>query len=571
MGPRVIERLRIEQLALVDELELAFGPGLNVLTGETGAGKSIVLGALALLAGARAQPDAVREGADQAVVEAVFETSGLPALEADLAARGFEVEGHELIVRRTVSRSGRSRAWLGGHLVPIATLSELLADRIEISSQHASQALLRPEVQGRLLDECGGLAVERRRVEEGVRELRERDDEIARLRADAEERARREDYLAFQVAEIDEAALDVEEIEGLSAEHRRLVHAERLKGDAARAAASLQGEVSAPEVPGAIDATADAARLVAEVAELDPSLRALAERLVAARTELDDVAADLERYSSSVESDPARLDRVEARIQQFERLRRKYGESAEAILAFRAEAERERAALAGSDEQLDKLVAERAAAHEGVARAAARLTRGRRKAATALAAQAQDAIRDLALADAVFEIALEPVAPPEGLPCGPAGAESVDFRFSANPGEGVRPLRRVASGGELSRIFLALKNVLRRTGAGMVLVFDEVDSGVGGAVADRVGAVLGALASEHQVLCITHLPQIAAQQGAHFRVQKGRAGTRTTTGVARLSDRERVEELARMAGGETVTDATRRHARALLKEARAGD
>ena len=304
LGRRMIERLRIEQLALVESLELEFDRGLNVLTGETGAGKSIVLGALALLAGARAGADVIREGADQATVEAVFDTKALPALEAELAERGFDVEGHELIVRRVVSRAGRSRAWMGGHLVPIATLAEVFSDRIEISSQHASQALLRPEVQGLLLDRSGGLEAQRGRVEDGIRELRERDAEIVRLRADADERTRREDYLAFQIAEIDEAAIDVDEIAGLDAEHGRLVHGERLQADASRAATALQGDPSASDAAGAIDQVGAAARLLEVLAGLDPSLRGLADRLDGARAELDDIAADLERYASSVEVDP---------------------------------------------------------------------------------------------------------------------------------------------------------------------------------------------------------------------------------------------------------------------------
>ena len=564
----MIERLRIEQLALVEKLELEFDAGLNVLTGETGAGKSIVLGALSLLAGARAGADVIREGADQAIVEAVFNTEGLPALEAELAARGFEVDAHELIVRRIVSRAGRSRAWMGGNLVPIATLAEVFSDRIEISSQHASQALLRPEVQGLLLDRSGGLEADRGRVENGIRELRERDAEIARLRADADERTRREDYLAFQIAEIDEAAIDVDEIAGLDTEHGRLVHGERLQTEAGRAATGLQGDPSVPEAAGAIDQVGAAARLAEDLAELDPSLRSLADRLGSARAELEDIGADLERYASSVEVDPARLVQVEERIQQFERLRRKYGETAEAILAFRDEAARERASLAGSDERLEKLEAEREAAHASVGRAAAKLTKGRRKTAKSLAREAQAGIRELALAEAVLEIALEPVEPPGGLPCGSTGAESVDFRFTANPGEPARPLRKVASGGELSRIFLALKNVLRRADAGMVLVFDEVDAGIGGAVAERVGGVLGSMAAEHQVLCITHLPQIAVQGETHFQVRKAAQKGRTRTDVVRLAERERVDEIARMAGGESVTDATRKHARALLRGAR---
>ena len=564
----MIERLRIEQLALVEELELEFDDGLNVLTGETGAGKSIVLGALSLLAGARAGADVIREGADEAVVEAVFDTERLPELEAELAERGLEVEGHELIVRRLVSRAGRSRAWLGGNLVPIATLAEVFADRIEISSQHASQALLRPEVQGLLLDRSGGLEADRGRVVEGVADLRERDAEIDRLRADADERARREDYLAFQIAEIDEAEIDIEEVAGLASEHARLVHGERLQTDAGHAAAHLQGDPAVPEAPGATDRVGAATRLAEDLAELDPSLKALAGRLAGARAELEDIGADLERYASTVDVDPARLVHVEERIQQFERLRRKYGETAEAILTFREEAARERAALAGSDERLEKLLAERESAHASVARTAAKLTKGRKKTAKGLAKESEAAIRELALAEAVLEIALEPAEPPAGLPCGPAGAETVDFRFSANPGEPPRPLRKVASGGELSRIFLALKNVLRRAGAGMVLVFDEVDAGIGGAVAERVGGVLASLSAEHQVLCITHLPQIAVQGETHFQVRKSSKKGRTRTDVVRLAERERVDEVARMAGGESVTEATRKHARALLRGAR---
>ena len=565
----MIERLRIEELALVERLELEFGSGLNVLTGETGAGKSIVLGALALLAGGRAQADAVREGSDTAVVEAVFDTAGLPSLEAELAERGLESDGHELIVRRSVSRNGRSRAWIGGQLVPIATLAELLSDRIEISSQHASQALLRPEVQGRLLDASGGLLGDGERVALGIGELRERDQEIARLTADADERARREDYLAFQIEEIDEAGIDPEELAGLGAEHGRLVHAERLKGESARAAAEILGDPSVSEIPGAADRTGAAARVLEELAELDPALATIAERLVAARTELDDLGAEVERYAAGIEIDPARLVAVEERIQQFERLRRKYGETAEAILQFREQAASERSALAGSDERLGKLASERAAAHAAIAKRAAKLTRARKKTAKTLAAEAEAAIRELALAEARFEVALDPVAPPEGLPCHAFGLETTEFRFSANPGERARALRKVASGGELSRIFLALKNVLRRTEAGMVLVFDEVDTGIGGAVAEKVGGVLGSLAGEHQVLCITHLPQIAAQAAHHFEVRKATDAGRTRTELVRLTEKQRIDELARMAGGETITAATRRHARALLEEARA--
>lgn len=566
----MIERLRIRQLALVEELELCFGPGLNLLTGETGAGKSIVLGALDLLAGGRADREAIREGAEEATVEAVFDISGLEDLEAALALRGLEAEEGALIVRRTVSRQGRGRAWVGGRLVPIATLAELFDGRIEVSSQHASQALLRPEVQSRLLDRHGGLQGQRRAVEEGVRELRARAAELARLRGEAEERARREDFLAFQVNEIDEAELGEDEDEALTAEHQRLVHGERLGGETRAAVMALSGDPagdsSVEHGSGAADLLSEARRTLEALAQLDPTLAPLAERLGEAHTEILDLARDLERYADGVEADPARLTQVEARIQVIEGLRRKYGRRIAEMLAFRKQAALELAGLGSSDERMRELEIEQRAEFERVAKLAGRLGRARRKAARNLTAALRDATRQLAMSDAEVEVSLQPVSPEPDLPCGPSGSELVEILFSANRGEAPRPLRKVASGGELSRLFLALKNVLRQETAGMVLVFDEVDAGIGGAVAERVGGTLGSLAQDHQVLCITHLPQIAAQPGTHFRVSKFVAGGRTLTRLDPLDAEGRVEEIARMAGGEEPGEETRKHARALLEQ-----
>ena len=564
----MIERLKIRELALVEELELELAPGLNVFTGETGAGKSIVLGALALVAGARAQADAVREGAEEARVEALFDTRALPELEAALAARGLERDGAELIVRRTLARSGRSRAWLGADLVPVGALAELLGDVVEVSSQHASLALLRPEAQGRLLDAYGDCLALRAEVEAGVRALRARDEEIARLAAEAEERARRNDYLGFQLRELEEARLDLDEARAVGDEHRRLANAELLRGESQVAAALLLGDPEQPEARGASDLVSGAASKLGTLAALDPSLASVAERLHAARTELGDLAADLERYAGRSESDPARLAELDGRLRDLERVRRKYGGSLEAAIARRDSIAGELATLAGSDDRLRKLESERAAEHAGVARAAARLSRERERAARALGEAASAALQELALEQARFAVELLPVEPPAGLPCGASGAETAEFRFVANPGEPLRPLRSVVSGGELSRVFLALKEVLRVAGAGRVLVFDEVDAGIGGAVAERVGARLAALASRHQVLCITHLPQIAAYAERHFRVEKESAGGRTRTGVGVLDEAGRVAEIARMAGGAQVGAATRDHARALLSEAR---
>ncbi len=559
----MIELLRIENLAVVERAELAFGPGLNVVTGETGAGKSIVLGALALLAGGRASADAVRARADEAVVEAVFSTRALPELEAELARRGLGTPEHELVVRRTVSRNGRSRAQVAGQLVPVSLLAELFEGRLEISSQHESQALLRPETHGLLLDAHGESLPLRESVRSAYAALRALDEELARLRAEAAERERREDFLSFQVRELDEAKLRPGEREALGAERGRLAHAERLQSDAALAAGLLGGS---GEDAGAEGRLAEAIRRLDAATRLDAGLAPLGERLRGAREELLDVALSLERYAQDLEADPARLGALEERLALVERLCRKYGPTEGEVLAFRERAASELAEIAGAGSRIEALVAERAAAEATLAERAATLTRTRVRAAKTLGRALCEALAPL-VEGARMEVALLPVAAPAGLPCGPDGAEAAELRFAGSPDAALLPLRRVASGGELSRVFLAVQNVLRRSAGGMVLVFDEVDAGIGGRVADRVGRTLAELAEEHQVLCITHLPQIAARGTTHFRVEKQARGGRTQTAVAALDAPARVEEIARMAGGESVTEATRRHARELLRSA----
>jgi DNA repair protein RecN (Recombination protein N) len=560
----LIETLRVENVAIVPRAELEFGAGLNVLTGETGAGKSIVLGALALLAGGRASSEVIREGAEEAVVEAVFRTERLPELEAELAARGIEVADHELIVRRSLTRGGRSRAQVGGQLVPVAALAELFGGRLEISSQHDSQSLLRSESHGWLLDRSAGLLRERARVAEGHARLRAQTRELAELRAAAADRERRRDLLAHQVEEIEAARLAPGESERLRSERARLAHAERLREEGAAAAGLLAGDPSRAEDSSAADLAADAARRLGLLERLDPSLAPLAERLRGAAIELRDAAAELERYLDGAESDPARLAAVEERLHRIEQLQRKYGAGEEEVLRARDEAARELAEARGADQRETALAREREATAQRLAQDAAGLTAARAKAGRALARAVQASLRELGMPDAQFGVGLEPAAHEDGFPCGAGGAETVEFLFSANAGEPPRALRKVASGGELSRLLLALTGATRGAGAGMVLVFDEVDAGVGGRAADRVGRRLAELAGHHQVLCITHLPQIAAFAQLHFRVEKRTSAGRTVARLARVEGAERIEEIARMAGGESVGEATRRHARELL-------
>ena len=560
----MIETLRIEELAIVDSAALDFAPGLNVLTGETGAGKSIVLGALSLLAGGRGAARSIREGADRAVVEAVFRTAALPDLEAELAERGFEGDAHELIVRRALARNGRSRAWLAGQLAPVATLAEIFTGRLEISSQHDSQSLLRAEQQGRLLDEWAGLGADREVIAHQVAELRRLAAEVQQLQDQTREREQRRDFLAFQVKEIDEAKLDPDEVDGLQELRGRLAHADRLGRDAGVALARLQGDPQDPSVAGAADHLGEARRLLADLVTLDPGLEPIVAGLEAAGSEVSELAQDLERRLAGLEADPARLGQIESRLHQIEQLQRKYGADVTAVLAFRDQAAAELDSIEGADAQIEGLQAEAADVRSSLAERAGKLSERRAKAARKLTRAVEPLLRELAMPEARFGVSLDPAPPPEGLPCGSGGAEVPVFQISANRGEPLHPLRQVASGGELSRVFLALKQALREQGAGMVLVFDEVDAGIGGEAAERVGHRLAELAERHQVLCITHLPQIAAYADRHFRVRKQAAGKRTGVRIDVVEGDDRVAEIARMAGGARPSKAVRDYAAELL-------
>lgn len=565
----MIETLRIREIKIVEQAELEFDPGLNVLTGETGAGKSIILGALEMLAGARGSADIPRKGADLGTVEAVFRTEGLSEFENELSERGFvdssDADSHELFVHRTLSATGRSRARIAGQLVPISTLAELFSGRIEISSQHSSQALLRPESHGRYLDAAGQLLPLRAEVEQAFNRVRAIDAQLAAIRGEDEERARRRDFLAFQLEEIDAVSPSPEEYASLNAEHSRLAHAGQLQEDGAALVHALQGDVTGVEGASAIDATTLALRLGEGLANLDTGLGELVERLRSVDVELRDVAQDFERYTDGIEADPARFEALEQRLAQFEGLLRKYGRSVENVLVFREQVASELSGIECASEREETLATERAQVEKLLIRRAKQLSKGRVKAAGALSESVQRSLAALDMPNATFQVELQVAAAPAGLPCGAAGNEAPEFKFSANTGEPLAPLQKVASGGELSRVFLAVKNGLRREGRGMVLVFDEVDAGIGGRTAQRVGQVLAELAQHHQVLCITHLPQIAAFANAHFLVEKAEKAGRICATVRRLDASERVEEIARMAGGEKITASTRRHARELLR------
>ena len=557
----MIETLRIHGLAIVDEAELSFTQGLNVLTGETGAGKSIVLGALALLAGARSGGRGLSQDGD-AAVEATFRTDCHPEFEEILEEQGLLGDDHELVVTRSF-KGGRSRIRVSGELLPATALADLFSGRLEISSQHDSQALLRTETHGLMLDRKGNLEKLRGEVAAAYRALRAIDEEIAGLLAQERDRAQRVDFLSFQVKEIDEAKLDAEEIDDLAATRSRLAHAERLRVEGGRALAHLSGDPQG-DAAGAADALGDAARTLEALSDVDPVFGELGERVASCAAEAQEAASDLERHLSGIEADPARLAGLEERLHQIEQLKRKYGVDVAAILRHRDEAAAELAALEGADERVAALSAEREKQVDALEKRARKLSRGRKAAAKSLAKEVEAGLQELAMKGARFEVALHPAELAEGFPSTPTGLETPEFVFSANPGGALQPLRKVASGGELSRAFLAIKGALRDASQGMVLVFDEVDAGIGGEAADRVGRCLAQLAEQHQVLCITHLPQIAAYADLHFRVAKQQRGGQARTRVEPVVGDDRVAELARMAGGAKPGDAARDYARELL-------
>jgi len=558
----LIRALRVRNLVTIDALELELGPGLTVVTGETGAGKSLLLGAIALLSGQRVGSELVRAGAREAEVEAIFASPELVG-----RARGLGLAGdgeEELLVSRSVSREGRGRVSVNGRLATVALLAELMTDALEITSQGEHQRLLRNEAQAELLDAFAGLGPSAQEIAELHRGWRELALAIQARRRDREALARREDQLRFELAQIDGAKLEPGELDSLGVELRRLGYADRLAQAASRALELLDGE------DGARERLAGARATLRGVSELDPALGPPAEALERARLELEEASFQLERYAASIDADPQRLARVEDRLAELRRLQSRYGATVEDILAHRARAAEELAGLEGGEERTAELERELAARADALDAKSRVLSRARAAAALELERAVAEELSGLELGRARFAVELLPVEPKsaDGLapPCGPAGRERAQFTLAANPGEAGGRLRDAASGGELARLLLALRNALREADAGRVLLFDEIDAGLGGQTARRVGERLRALAGRNQVICITHLPQIAALGDSHHTVVKDVRKSRTETRISALGGEARVDEIARMSGGQ-LTDAARAHARELLSPA----
>jgi len=548
----VIAELRVRDLATIADVTLPLGPGLNVLTGETGAGKSMLVDALALLLGGRSDTGAIRPGKPRAVVEGVFEE--LPAgLRARIEALGLDCDEGRLVVRREVAAEGRSRAWVNGSPTTAGVLAELGAMLVDLHGQHDTQSLLRAETQRELLDAFGEAAGERQVVAETVAALAAVEAEEHALTARRDEVRRRADYLRHVVTEIEAARLVPGEEEALETEARRLGHAEQLIAAALRIADALDGERGS-----ALQAVGQAERALGQLERTDPETAAWREFLDPAYANLTELARTARDYAGGLEADPGRQAEVEARRDLLYRLRQKYGESLAAVQETRRSAAEELELLDTADLDLRALAGRRGALAGAVAAAAGALTARREAAAERLARSVNRLLPRLGLPGGRLRVGLTPLPVP-----GSFGAESVQLLVQLNTGMEERPLARSASGGELSRLMLALKVVLARHDALPTLVFDEVDQGIGGEVGGQVGAALADVAQQHQVLVITHLPQIAARSDRHLVVSKKARGGLATSDVGWIHGEDRVAELARMLG-DPDGEAARRHALAML-------
>jgi DNA repair protein RecN (Recombination protein N) len=562
----MLSSLTIDNVVLIEHQVLELGGGFNVLTGETGAGKSMVVDALALVLGGRARPEAVRTGVREAEVAAIFEVEAGSRVAAKLEATGVPCDG-ELVVRRVVQAEGRSRAFLNGKPSTAAQLAELAPDLCDIASQHESVSLTDPATHLEYLDAFGKLEVQRDALGEKVEALGAIVKEIERVREAERDRAEREDFLAFQLREIEELDPSAGEEGDLESERARLRHAEKLQAATQGAAERLyEGEAAVCDQLARVSSDLDAA------AAIDQALAPLARSVESARSELADAARALARYASGIESNPERLSEIDDRWFRLQKLLRKHGPTTHELLAHKDDLRRQLDQLAGAGALLDELERKREAKLAEVSAEARALSRKRRDAASVLADAIGKELTGLGMGRArvIVDVSAVPspgasdLPPIDGARLTASGIDRVEFLIAPNKGEDPRPLRKIASGGELSRALLALKRVLAEKGPAGLYVFDEVDAGVSGAIAEVIGRAIADVARHRQVLCITHLPQIAALADHHFVVGKAEAKGRTTSSVKRLSDKERVEEIARMIGGVRVGEAAKRAAVELL-------
>jgi len=575
----MLEELRISSLGVIDSSTIELGPGLTVISGETGAGKTMIVTALGLLLGGRADAGAVRKGAKTARVEGIIDASALPEFIAATDAAGGEAEDGRVLLARTVAAEGRSRAFAGGAAVPISTLGELAAPLVAVHGQSDQHRLLQPRAQREALDRFGGAEIEQLTASysERYRRLAAVESELDEVRTHARERAREADLLRFGLDEIEAVSPLPGEDESLAAEESRLGFADTLRTAAEQAREALSSEEGSPD---ALGATSAARRLFEGVREHDTEAAALADRLAELTYLLSDLAADVASYASGIDTDPTRLATVSERRAALTGLTRKYGDTIDEVLAWSEQSATRLLDLDGTDDRIAALVEECEQLRADLAAAAATLSTARTSAAVRLAEQVTAELGLLSMPHARLIIDVRQQEGAEADPrepldvgdrrlrFGASGIDEVELLLAANTGSEPRPLGKGASGGELSRVMLALEVALAGTSPVPTFVFDEVDAGVGGAAAVEIGRRLAQLARTAQVLVVTHLPQVAAYADTHVAVEKASDGSVTTSGLTVLDDAGRERELSRMLAGMTESDTALAHARELLEVAR---
>jgi DNA repair protein RecN (Recombination protein N) len=562
----MLVQITITDFAIIDSLAVSFSGGLNILSGETGAGKSIIINAVNLILGGRASPDLIRTGADRAVVEALFQVPVDSPLSEFFGNMDITFTG-EVLIKRTISKEGKSRVWINGALATLQMLSRLGPNLISVSGQNEHQLLLRPENHLFVLDDFGGLTKERIELNELYRDYHALKGKAERLRGHLKEEEERRELTQFQIKEIEEAKLVLGEDSTLETEKSRLMHAERLMDIVFKGYQALyEKEESVISTLSLLGKDMD------KGVNIDPHLDRYKKQLESAQLQLEDLALELRDFYSNLRLDPKRLEEVEERLQLIRRLKKKYGPSIESILSFKEELSQKGYQLTQKQEELKRFEAQLEGKKKALLTLTTELSLKRHEIAEAFEKNVEEELHLLDMAGTRFRIRFS-----SAIPVGdPISAEMLDstitadgmdvleFMISPNVGEELRPLAKIASGGELSRIMLALKTILARSGLVETLVFDEIDSGIGGATAAIVGEKLRSLANYHQILGITHLPQIASCGETHFLVEKMVSKGRTRTLISSLDRESRINEIARLLGGRAISEKTLAHAREML-------
>ena len=556
----MLKEIRITNFAIIDELRVDFAEGLNVITGETGAGKSIIIGALGLILGERASLEQIRGSEDSASVEALFDIGGRPEIREMLEDMGVEASD-ELVIKRVSSRSGKGRTYINGSLSNIAYLNELGGYLINICGQHENQLILDARNHIRYLDAFGGLETEQKSFSGLYEKLQDKRSRLCELENLQRNKMKQEEFIRFQLREIESANV-------LPGEDEALLEEKNLKGNVRRLTELAGGcyESLYERKDSALSELAQISARVKEIRRIDPNCKIADGDIDSIIFTLDDISLTLREYLKGLSFDPGRLEEIEERLEVIKALKRKYGGSIESVLENKKRQQGELAAMASLDEELEQTRAEVGDMEKGLVADAQQLSGKRKQAARELQSLIEDEIHELRMSDARFQISFrEPGG--NGPVLDQNGIDNVEFIFSANKGQGLKPLNKVASGGELSRVMLAFKKILARVGRVGTLVFDEVDAGLGGAAAEVIGEKLAQVAKTHQVICITHLPQIACFGRMHFLVSKSSDNDVTSAQVKVLSKTERIDEITRMMAGVEVTKRAREHAREMLEAA----